>query len=177
MTAGSSRIPPVPPGAIPDDVRTALKGWLRPDAEEIPEPLDTLARHPDLARAYLTFSRHLLYGSTLSPRVRELVVLRTSVICGSSFEREQHEIIARREGVDDSDISRTVEGPDASGWSDDDAALMRAVDGLLADWTIDDATWDRLAASFDVHQLMDLVFTVGGYSSLAMAFNAFRTHT
>lgn len=177
MTGESPRIAPVPPGPIPDEVRTALKGFLRPDSEEIPEPLDTLARHPDLARAYLTFSRHLLYGSTLSPRVRELVVLRTSVICGSSFEREQHEIIARREGVDDSDIARTVDGPDASGWSDDDAALMRAVDGLLTDWTIDDVTWDRLAASLDVHQLMDLVFTVGGYSSLAMAFNAFRTHT
>jgi alkylhydroperoxidase family enzyme len=176
VTAESPRIPPVPPGPIPDDVRAALKGFLRPDSDEIPEPLDTLARHPALARAYLTFSRHLLYGSTLPPRVRELVVLRTSVICGSSFEREQHEIIARREGVDDADIARTLDGPDASGWSDDDAALMRAVDGLLTDWTIDDTTWDRLAASFDVYQLMDLVFTVGGYSSLAMAFNAFRTH-
>jgi alkylhydroperoxidase family enzyme len=160
-----------------DEVRTALKGFLRPDSEEIPEPLDTLARHPALARAYLTFSRHLLYGSTLPPRVRELVVLRTSVICGSSFEREQHEIIARREGVDDADIARTLDGPAASGWSDGDAALMRAVDGLLNDWTIDDATWATLAETYDVHQLMDLVFTVGGYSSLAMAFNAFRTHS
>jgi hypothetical protein len=54
---------------------------------------------------------------------------------------------------------------------------MRAVDGLLNDWTIDDAAWATLAETYDVHQLMDLVFTVGGYSSLAMAFNAFRTHS
>ena len=139
MTVYGPRIAPVPRGDIPDDVRAALKGWLRPDATEIPEPLDTLARHPDLARAYLTFSRHLL-ASSLPPRTRELVVLRTAVVCGSVFEREQHEIIARREGVDD-------------------------------------GTWTELAESYDVHQLMDIVFTVGGYSTLAMAFNALGTHS
>jgi alkylhydroperoxidase family enzyme len=176
VTVNGPRIAPVPRGDIPDDVRAALKGWLRPDATEIPEPLDTLARHPDLARAYLTFSRHLL-ASSLPPRARELVVLRTAVVCGSVFEREQHEIIARREGVDDESIVGTAEGPDASGWAPADAALMRAVDQLLADWTVDDGTWVELAESYDVHQLMDIVFTVGGYSTLAMAFNALGTHS
>jgi alkylhydroperoxidase family enzyme len=176
VTTPEPRIAPIPPGAIPDDVRTALKGWLRPDSDEIPEPLDTFARHPDLARAYLGFSRHLLFGSTLPPRDRELVILRVAVICRSRFERQQHEIIARREGVDDGEIDRTVVGPDAPDWSAADQALMRATDGLLHGWTIDDATWAQLAESYDVHQLMDLVFTVGGYASLAMAFNAFGMH-
>jgi len=176
VTGSGPRIEPVPPGPIPDDVRAALKGWVRPDSDEIPEPLDTFARHPDLARAYLGFSRHLLFGSTLPPRDRELVILRVAVLCRSRFEREQHEIIAAREGVDAAEIARTLDGPDAPGWSPADEALLSATDGLLTDWTVDDATWARLAESYDVHQLMDLVFTVGGYASLAMAFNAFGMH-
>jgi AhpD family alkylhydroperoxidase len=173
MTDTEPRIPPLPRGTLPDDVRVALQGWLRPGASEVPAPLDTLARHPDLARSYLVFNRHLLFESTLTPRTRELLVLRTAAICDCAFEREQHELIARREGVDDDAIARTAEGPDAPGWSPDDAALMRATDELLSNWTLSESTWQELAAALDEHQLMDLVFTVGAYALLAMAFNSF----
>jgi alkylhydroperoxidase family enzyme len=169
-----ARIDPVAPGTLSDDVRAALQGWLRPDATEVPKPLDTLARHPDLARAFLTFSGHVLFASTLPPRTRELLVLRTAVLCGSEFERVQHEVIARREGLDDDAIARTVDGPDAPGWSADDAALMRATDELLSEWTISEPTWTQLAAQLDERQLMDLVFTVGSYALLAMALNTFE---
>jgi AhpD family alkylhydroperoxidase len=168
-----ARIDPVPPGAVPDDARAALKGWLRPDATEVPTPLDTLARHPDLARAFLGFNRHLLFESTLPPRTRELLILRTAAICECAFERVQHEVIARREGLDDEAIARTTEGPDAAGWSAEDATLVRATDELLAGWTITEPTWEALAGTLDDRQLMDLVFTVGSYAMLAMAFNAF----
>ena len=47
------------------------------------------------------------------------------------------------------------------------------MDELVADAMITDATWAELAAELDVHQLMDLVFTVGAYDVLAMAFRSF----
>jgi 4-carboxymuconolactone decarboxylase len=40
MTDTEPRIPPLPRGTLPDDVRVALQGWLRPDATEVPVPLD-----------------------------------------------------------------------------------------------------------------------------------------
>ena len=51
--------------------------------------------------------------------------------------------------------------------------MVRAVDELLADALISDGTWAVLAAELDVQQLMDLVFTVGAYDLLAMAFRSF----
>ena len=38
---------------------------------------------------------------------------------------------------------------------------------------VSDATWAVLAETMDDHQLMDLVFTVGAYDLLAMAFRSF----
>jgi 4-carboxymuconolactone decarboxylase len=58
-------------------------------------------------------------------------------------------------------------------WAPLDAALLAAVDELHADAFVTDATWDVLAARLDQRQLMDLVFTVGAYDLLAMAFNTF----
>ena len=173
MTGPEPRIRPLPPGELPEDVRVALKGWLRPDTTAVPPPLDTLARHPDLARGYLAFNRHLLFASSLPARTRELLVLRTAEVCASEFERVQHEVIARREGLADDEIARVRDGADADGWSADDAALLRATDELLSSWTVSDATWSQLASALDDRQLMDVVFTVGAYAVLAMALNAF----
>ena len=38
---------------------------------------------------------------------------------------------------------------------------------------VSDATWKALAAELDEQQLMDLVFTVGAYEILALAFRSF----
>jgi len=51
--------------------------------------------------------------------------------------------------------------------------LVRAVDELHADACISEATYGRLAAHFNAQQLLDLVFTVGCYDVLAMAFKSF----
>ena len=54
-----------------------------------------------------------------------------------------------------------------------DADLLHAVDQLVANARIEHATWQRLAAHFNVTELMDIVFAVGCYGMLAMAFNTF----
>ncbi len=168
-----ARIDPIPPGPLPDDVRTALKGWMRPGTDEVAAPLSTLARHPDLAQSFLGFNRHLLFASTLPPRTRELAILRTAAICDCAFERVQHVVIGAREGLDDDTIARTLEGSAADGWSADDLVLVRATEELLSSWTLGDDTWAALAEALDERQLMDFVFTVGSYALFAMACNSF----
>jgi hypothetical protein len=51
--------------------------------------------------------------------------------------------------------------------------MLAAVDELVADARVTDPTWAVLADELDEHQLMDLVFTVGTYDLLAMAFRSF----
>ena len=51
--------------------------------------------------------------------------------------------------------------------------MVGAVDELLADAKVADDTWEVLAAGLEVQQMMDLVFTVGAYDALAMAFRSF----
>ena len=54
-----------------------------------------------------------------------------------------------------------------------DQAVLKAVDELAEESNLSDRTWGTLAAYLDERQLMDLVFTVGAYVLLAMAFNTF----
>jgi AhpD family alkylhydroperoxidase len=135
--------------------------------------LGTLARHPELTRAFHTFNGHVLFGTTLSPRQRELLVLRVAAVRHCEYEWRQHEILAGDAGLSPDDIARVAEGPTAPGWPPLDRAMVAAVDELLGDARITDATWAALVGALDEQQAMDLVFTVGAYDLLAMAFRSF----
>jgi len=134
----------------------------------------TFAHHPKLMKRWLVFGNHVLAKSTLPARDRELVVLRTGWNCRAPYEWGQHVVIARSIGITDDEITRVSEGPDADGWSDDDAVLLRAADELHSDQSLTDATYAALAQRYDVQNLLDLVFTVGQYHVVSMALNAFR---
>ena len=134
----------------------------------------TLENHPALAEAWLTFARHILGGSTLPARDRELLILRIGFLCGSEYEWGQHTRIAKTVGVTDEEILRVIKGPDADGWAPFDSALLRAADELHSDSEVSDRTWNELATRYDTKQLMDTVFTVGQYNLVSMALRSFR---
>lgn len=135
--------------------------------------LGTFARHPELARAYHVFNGHLLFATTLSPRQRELLILRVAAIRRADYEWVQHAVLADDAGLSADEVARIAEGPDAAGWSPLERAMLSAVDELIGDASVADATWGVLASELDERQLMDLVFTVGAYDLLAMAFRSF----
>ena len=134
----------------------------------------TLARHPKLLKRWLVFGNHVLAKSTLPARERELLILRTGWLCRAPYEWGQHVAIGRAAGVTDDEITRLTQGPDAPGWSDADAALVRAADELHELSTLTDATYADLATRFDTEQMLDLVFTVGQYNLVSMALNSLR---
>jgi 4-carboxymuconolactone decarboxylase len=136
--------------------------------------LGLLAHHPALTTAYHTFNGHVLFASTISPRHRELLVLRVAVLRDATYEWAQHAVLAGDAGITPEEVELIRSGPAAEGWSDLDRALLAAADELVADARIGDATWTTLAAELDPQQLMDVVFTVGAYDLLAMAFRTFE---
>jgi alkylhydroperoxidase family enzyme len=149
---------------------------LPPRRDDRPKGLNllgTFARHPALVRAYHTFNGHLLFGSTLDPRERELLILRVAAVRSAEYEWAQHVVLASDAGLSADEVARVAEGPDAPGWDALDRALLRAVDELVRDARVADHTWAELAAELDEQQLMDLVFTVGAYELLAMAMRSF----
>ena len=135
--------------------------------------LGVILRHPALAKAFLTFNNHVATASTVSKRIRELLILRISWLRRSEYEFVQHVVLGRNAGLSEAELERVQLGPDAPGWDPLDADLLRAVDELHVDARIQDATWARLSAHFSTAQLMDIVFAVGCYDILAMVFKTF----
>ncbi len=133
----------------------------------------TLANHEALAKRWMVFANHVLFKSTLSPRDREIVILRIGWLCQAEYEWGQHVIIGRDAGMTDEEISAVKTGADAPVWNDYERLLIRATDELHGDAFISDATWSGLKKSCTDQQMIDLVFTVGQYNLVSMALNSF----
>jgi len=133
-----------------------------------------LANHAKLLKRWSVFGGHVLMKSSLSPRERELLILRTGWLCKSPYEFGQHTVIGLASGILPAEIRAITVGPDAPGWSDFDRTLLRAADELVGDKRLSDVTWNALAARYDERQLLDLIFTVGQYTLVSMALNSLR---
>ncbi len=133
----------------------------------------TLVRHPSLFKRWMPFANHVLFKQTLSMREREMLILRIGWLCRAPYEWTQHVQIGLKAGLNEAEIARIADGPDAPGWSEHDAALMRAADELHRDSCLSDATWNTLGKRYTTEQMVDVVFTVGQYNMVSMALNTF----
>ena len=171
------RIMPLPFDRWQPDLRQAATGELVPalGAPEAPvlNVLATIANHPALAKHFMGWAGQLLLRSSLPARERELAILRVGWLCRATYEWAHHVEIGREQaGLSAADIEAVKKGAIPDSQADDDI-LLRAVDQLVGDHFIDDATWAALALRFDQTQLMDLVFVVGNYTMICMALNSF----
>ena len=170
MRLSEPRVPPLDPSEWDDDI-AELKRQLE-GTDRVLNIYKTLARHPKLLRRWGVFGTHVLYKSTLPPRDRELLILRTGWLCRSGYEWGQHVLIAKGVGVTDEEIDRVTKGADDSGWNPADADLIRAADELHNDSFISDATWNALSERYDTEQMIDAIFAVGQYHTVSMALNS-----
>ncbi|MDV3123712.1 carboxymuconolactone decarboxylase family protein [Mycobacterium sp. 21AC1] len=164
---------PLPAEDWDDHARDALAATVPPERrnpDDAGNALATLVRHPVLAGAFLPFNTYLQASSTLPERIRELVILRTAHHHGCGYEWGHHSAMGRRSGLteDDVDAARTGVASDEF-----DQTVLNAVDELHSGSRISPSTWARLGACLDDKQRMDLMFTVGGYGTLALALNTF----
>ena len=171
MPLPAPRIPPLEESEWTDEDREALERTRRNG--KVKNVFRTFARHPKLFRKFSVLGSHIRHTSTLDPRDRELLILRTGWHCRSEYEFSQHTQIGREAGLSDDDIRRVMEGPEAPGWDSFDATLLQAADELVATSILSDETWNALTERYEAHQLMDVVFTVGQYVMVSMALNSF----
>ena len=172
MKLSTPRITPLSESEWSDEQRELLE----PIKESGPfyNVLGTLSRHWDAAQKFTVWAYHIMgETSRISPREREILILRVGWLCDAEYEWGQHVIFGRDAGLSDTEIARIKDGPEAEGWTPFESALLQAADELHNDSFISDATWAALSEQYDTLQLMDVVFAVGQYHMVSMALNSF----
>jgi 4-carboxymuconolactone decarboxylase len=164
----SPRIHPLPAGDRDAESRLLIASIGSSGTDNT---FNTLVRHPNLFRQWMPFTVALAVTGVLSPRLREIAILRTGWLCRSEYEWGQHAVLARKVGVSDEEIARVKSGPEAEGWTELEAAVLRAADELHSDACITDETWVVLAAHLDERQLIEVPMLIGQYHIVSFTLN------
>ena len=171
MRLNAARIAPLAEA----DMAPELLALLGPRFKAIPvlNIFRTLAHAPKAFKRFMAWGGYILSdANSLSPRDRELVILRTGFNWKSGYEWAQHVRIGLDCGLTEAEIARIKMGPDAPEWCDSDRALLVATDELTAEAFISDAAWAALG-ELSEKQRMDLVMTVAQYTQVSMMLNTF----
>jgi 4-carboxymuconolactone decarboxylase len=152
----------------PDAVADLLDGFAgRLDVYRV------MARHPALLRAWTALRQHVVLDTALGPERSEVVILRTGHRRGSAYEWAHHVVRARVLGFDDARIE-ALRGPVAA-MAPDDAVLAQAVDELAETARLRPETRAALEALVGQEGVLDVIATIGFYSTLAFIVNSFGT--
>lgn len=171
MRLSEPRIAPVPESDWTEEQRKVLEPFVA--RGRLYNIFTTLAHNPQALRAFLEWGTYTLNQSSLAAREREIVILRTGFLCKAGYEWAQHVRIGKRAGLSDLEIESIKIGPDALGWSANDATLLRAAGELHGDHFISDSTWKALSGFLSQEQCMDVVFVAAQYTQVSMILNTF----
>jgi alkylhydroperoxidase family enzyme len=156
---------------VMDEVRDAL--GLPPTANK-GEYMAIMARDPALYQRHTALAVELVKNG-LSPRDRELVVLRVAWLCQAPFEWGEHVKAGKRvANMTDEEIDWIKRGSSAPGWNENDRTILRAVEELHDKAMISDETWAALARRLNDKQLIALPLLVGQYQGTAFLQNSLR---
>ena len=156
---------------IVNDIRKTIG---LPPATEIPGYGMTMAKHKPIFRRQLEMGM-AIFGGKIPARERELAVLRIGWLLRAPYEWGEHVDIGQRYGVTKEEIVRITEGGSAApGWTEHEAAILRAVEEILGNLTVSDETWAVLAKSWNEEQLLEFPMMVGQYVCTAIVQNTLR---
>ena len=134
----------------------------------------TLANHPDLLKAWMEYRNHMVHGNTLDRRVLEILILRAAHRMQAEYEWYHHAIIALESGLTAEEIDQIAQDPASGSWDARDLLLLRAADECATQYQLTAETRDGLLQHFDARQMLDLLCTLGMYTTLAFILKTFE---
>ena len=163
-------------GPLPTDEWDSSLQSIQDDMKGRPLNVHSLMAHqPELLRAWWNLRNYTIAGGELGQRHTELLILRVALLLENWYEWASHVQRGLATGLTMAEIERVRTGPDDPAWQPDERELIRAVDELVQDRAITDATLAALREHFSDRQILDAIVTQGAYITLGCMLNTFET--
>jgi 4-carboxymuconolactone decarboxylase len=163
------RMPPVRQEQMTGEMQAFLQKWTggifrRADSNPV---LLTLAHHPQLADLFSQLNIHLLSTSTLPVKQRQIAIMRLAWICKATYMWSSHLSTSVRSGLDAQMFRPIQVGAADPYFSEFERVVIRATEELVNERKIGDVNWQALMQEWNNQQMLDFLFTVGAYVTIA----------
>lgn len=147
-------------------------------AGQLTGPFDLMLRAPELGQALQEVGSTLRFASSLTPRIRETVILEVAAFTASGFEWSAHERVARRCGLTAEEISQLKHNSAPRTLARQELEAWRLARHLLAGRAaIAAETYDYLAETLGTQGIVELIALTGYYRLLSDMMRVFEVGT
>ncbi|MGH7820362.1 MAG: carboxymuconolactone decarboxylase family protein [Candidatus Binatia bacterium] len=149
----------------------SMKAEVREVYDRLPAKLNIfrmMAHAETCFRPLIGLGTSILARQKLSPKLRELAILRVASLSRAAYEWTQHVAIAIAVGVSEAQVKALEEGDVAASCFDDEEKLvLRFTTECLRDVKVSDATFAAAAKRWSHQEVVELLLTSGYYMMIA----------
>lgn len=171
----ASRVEPVVPGTRQE--LAALEARIAAARGRISPLYQVLLNSPAVVEGWEAMLTAIRQKTSLSPRLRELIILRVATLNDAPYEFEAHVPHALAGGMPQEliDALRANPAPDrVQGLAPGEAEALALTDAMTRDIEVPDAVFAPLRERYDDTQLVELAATVGAYNMVSRFLVALR---
>jgi alkylhydroperoxidase family enzyme len=171
----TSRISPVIPGA--DPALADMESRIIASRGRISPLYQILLNSPPVVDGWEAMLTAIRQKTSISPCVREMVILRVAILNRAPYEFEAHIPHARAAGMPDALIEQLRSGalPHAlDGLDDGEADVLRLTDAMTRDIDVPDAVYDPVSRRFGPRGTLELAATIAAYNMVSRFLVALR---
>jgi alkylhydroperoxidase family enzyme len=177
------RVPYVTKEDLSEEDRDLLRSFRADTPEEYRHLLSTeernvyrtLAHVPESLEQFRAFGGTLREELDLDPRERELVILTAASALRSAYEWHQHVRIGLAEGLSRQEIL-AISNRNYEAFEDFERTLVEYVDSYITG-SVDDETYDALAACIDESKVVGIGLLAGIYLVISRQMDALEVET
>ena len=180
------RLPLAEPGGNPaqreifDRMATRIVPWandaqfhsIAEDGRQI-GPFNPALFNPAIAAPFVDLQFAEQMHTSLSARVREVVILAVGAVWQADYELYAHLAVARKAGLSEDAARAVATGGLPDGLSDNEKIALRLTQQLSTNHRVDDSLYREAENSFGAKGLIDIAFLIGIYHSVCATLTMF----
>ena len=133
-----------------------------------------LAHCPHIGRNWMRLGNSILREEDLSPKLRQLAILRVGHLAWSEYEFTKHTAVGLRLGVTKEQIDAISDWATSTAFNDEERAVLGYTDEVAQKVKVDDDTFARLRAFLDEPAIVKLTTTIGYYGMVCRVLVALQ---
>lgn len=135
-----------------------------------------LLNSPPLAETWFDHINAVRWKTTLSGRLRELVIIRVGHLTGAAYILRQHvPRLALADGVSEADCAGLADWRASDLFAEPERAALAYTDAMTRDIDVPDEVYDALARHFDdARQIVELTVLIATYNMHARVLQALK---
>jgi alkylhydroperoxidase family enzyme len=126
-----------------------------------------MAHAASIRREFIKLGAAILYNGRLDPILREFAIIRTGILCGSSYEVHQHRALARKLKMPDEKMEALAVGSSSPAFNELERLVIRMTEEIFENRKASDETFSALSARLSHAEMVELTVAIGYYQMVS----------